>query len=67
MTERTAAEASRAKIAELSDARLKALAFRVWRAARSKHKKQRNRAAHLAPLFRAELKLRNLDNTGTAH
>ncbi len=67
MSDRTAAEASRAKIAELTDARLQALAFRVWRAAKSKHTKQRTRAAHLAPLFRAELKLRNLDGSGTAH
>ncbi|WP_428409832.1 hypothetical protein [Hyphococcus sp.] len=60
MTDTAANKSPSAKIADLTDERLQALAFRVWRAARSKHKKQRNRAMRLAPLFRAELKLRNL-------
>ncbi|WP_375208219.1 hypothetical protein [Hyphococcus sp.] len=60
MTDRANAETAREKIAELSDLRLQALAFRVWRAARSKQKKQRRRAMRLAPLFRAELKSRRL-------
>lgn len=54
-------ESPRDKIAALSDTKLRALAFRAWRAGQdSKSAKQRARAVRLTPLFRAELKLRNL-------
>ena len=64
MSKEAAALSPRDKIAALSDARLQALAFRAWRATKSRSEKQRDRANRLAPLFRAELKLRNLAGAG---
>lgn len=66
MTQQAAALTPRDKIAALSDTRLQALAFRAWRATKSRSEKQRDRANRLAPLFRAELKLRNLAGAGAA-
>lgn len=60
MSKEAAAVSPRDKIAALSDAKLKALAFRAWQSAQSKNEKKRDRAVRLTPLFRAELKLRNL-------
>ncbi|MEZ5892168.1 MAG: hypothetical protein R3C58_03350 [Parvularculaceae bacterium] len=58
--QKKAANSPKDKIADLSDARLQALAFRAWRASHSKSDRARERAKRLSPLFRAELKLRNL-------
>ena len=67
MSKESADVSPRDKIAALSDAKLQALAFRAWQSAQSKNQTKRARAVRLAPLFRAELKLRKLSGIGTAH
>ena len=62
MSKEAAELSPRDKIAALSDAKLQALAFRAWRSTQSKNKTKQARAIRLAPLFRAELKLRKLAN-----
>lgn len=49
---------ARQQIAALSDKRLKALAFKAWRAGDSKNDRVRKKAARLRPLLRAELAMR---------
>lgn len=46
------------QIAALSDKRLKALAFKAWRASASENDRARQKAARLKPLIRAELAMR---------
>lgn len=66
MIREAASQTPRDKIAALSDSKLQALAFRAWRSSQSNSEIKRARAKRLAPLFRAELKLRKLAGTATA-
>lgn len=50
------------QVAGLTDARLHALAFRAWRAAKSKNDRIRKKAVRLRPLLREEIAARQLQN-----
>ena len=48
------------QIANLTDQRLQALAFRAWRATQSKNERIRKKAIRLRPLLRTEIAARDL-------
>lgn len=54
----TAPMTAKQQIANLTDARLNALAFRAWRATGSKNERVRKKAVRLRPLLRAEIATR---------